>query len=283
LDISKFLRDDNSINVEMLELAVRLSVRFLDDVVSVSSYPTNDIARWSEENRPIGLGIMGLADYYLLRGVAYGSRQANEELAFILSFIRTIATEESITLGEERGVPKSCSVLPNPRRNITLLTIAPTGTISLIAGCNSGIEPFFSDLTKREDKTGEYEFDHTELSKLPWYRCSVSSNGAVEVTWQEHIETQATAQKFVDSGVSKTINFPNSTDKDTIYESFLYAWKLGVKGITVYRNGSRDIEVLKPKNIKKDMCPVCEKPLIHESGCSKCSDPDCGFSFCDVA
>lgn len=280
LDISKFLSYDNTIDMWLLETAVRHSIRFLDDVVSISSFPTKDIEDWARDNRPIGLGIMGLADYYMTRGIVYGSEKALEELSFILSFMKAIAEDESINLGEERGIPENCKVLPyNNRRNITLLSIAPTGTISLLADCNSGIEPFFSEITNRVDKTGSYDIDNG-LHNMDHFRCAVSSNGTREVTWEEHVNTQATAQKFIDSGVSKTINFPNHTHKDTISKSFMLAWESGCKGITIYRNGSRDVEVLKPKNMVKDLCPICNGKLIREAGCKHCSS--CEWSVCET-
>jgi ribonucleoside-diphosphate reductase alpha chain len=282
LDISKFLYDDNTINLELLELAVRLSVLFMDNVISKNSYPTKEITEWSENNHAIGLGIMGLADYYMKRGIAYGSEKALEELSFILGFIKNIAEDESISLGTSRGVPEACKNLPVPRRNVTLLSIAPTGTISLIAGCNSGIEPYFSDLIGRTDKTGTYEFDHSELAEKDYFRCAVSSNGATEVTWKEHIDTLSTCQKFIDAGVSKTINFPNRISRENIYDALVYSWKSGVKGITVYRNQSRKIEVLTPQEIKKNRCPVCKSALIKESNCTKCENPECNFSLCEV-
>lgn len=282
LDISKFLNDDRTIDLELLELAVENSVKFLDAVITENSFPTRETEAWAYKNRPIGLGIMGLADYYLKRGVAYGSPQALEELSFIVSFIYKIAEQTSIALGEVYGVPEECRLLPVPRRNITLLTIAPTGTISLLAGCNSSIEPFFSDITQRKDKTGSYIFDMTEEAMLPHFRCAVSSGVGKEVTWKEHIDTLAVAQTFVDSGVSKTINFPNRTRKETVYESFMRAWKTGtIKGMTIYRNGSRDVEVLSPQNLKKDLCPLCSSEVVTESGCKSCKN--CGWSLCEVA
>lgn len=282
LDISKFLNEDKSINLELLELAINLSINFLDLIVSESIYPTKDITKWAKNNRPVGLGIMGLADYYLIRGVSYGSPQALEELEFIMSFMYEIANIKSIELGQEKGVPNACKKLPQPRRNITVLSIAPTGTISLIAGCNSGIEPIFSEITVRNDKTGQYTFNNIS-SDADFFRCAVSANGAKEVTWEEHVNTQASAQKFVDSGVSKTINFPNYTHRETIYNAFILAWQLGCKGLTIYRNGSRRVEVLSPKNLKKDLCPECGSELIRESNCKHCTNTACGWSMCDVS
>jgi ribonucleoside-diphosphate reductase alpha chain len=281
LDISKFLDEDKTINLELFELAIELSVNFLDHVISESAYPTKDIETWVKDNRPVGLGIMGLADYYLMRKIAYGSDKALEELRFILNFMAITAENKSIELGELYGIPKACKKLPIRRRNITVLSIAPTGTISLIAGCNSGIEPIFSEITIRNDKTGSYEFNNIS-SDADYFRCAVSINGAKEVTWEEHVNTQSNAQMFIDSGVSKTINFPTNTHRETIYKAFMLAWKSKCKGLTVYRNHSRNIEVLSPKNLKKDLCPICESELLHIDGCKKCSNPDCSFSLCDV-
>lgn len=277
IDISKFINDENELDLGSLEICVRLVARFLDKVIDKNIYPTKDIEKWAKENRPIGIGIMGLADYYLQKEIPYGSKKALEELELILSFIKAIAEDESIIMGKELGIPLACKVLPIPRRNVTLLSIAPTGTISLLAGCNSGIEPIFSEITIRNDKTGIYHLKNISSDK-DYFRCAVSANGAKEVTWKEHIDTQATSQKFVDAAVSKTINFPNHTHRDTIYDSFIYAWKSGCKGLTVYRNGSRKVEVLSPKNLKKDKCPVCGEDLIYESGCKKCSK--CDFVVC---
>jgi len=269
LDLSKFLYK-KEIEWGKLEIAVRNAVRFLDAVVDISGFPTEGIDRWAKENRAIGLGIMGYADLCLMMEIAYGSQEALDVLSEILSYIYTIAEDESRNLGVEKGVPLQCAKLPLPRRNITLTTIAPTGTISLIAGCSSGIEPVFSEITVRNDKTGTYTFENS-LADKPYFRCAVSSNGAQEVTWEEHINTLATAQKHIDSGVSKTINFPTMTHRDTIGKAVIMAWKEGCKGLAVYRNGSRKQEVLTPKNIKKDKCPVCGNDLVMIDGKMKCT------------
>jgi ribonucleoside-diphosphate reductase alpha chain len=280
LDLSKFIREDK-IDLDLLEIATRLSVRFLDKVIDKNFFPTKDIENWAYKNRPIGIGIMGLADTFLDLNIAYGSKESIELTEFIINFIYKIAEDESIILGKELGIPDNCLVLPIPRRNITLLSIAPTGSIALIAGCSNSIEPIFSELTNRKDKTGEYFIEHPK-SNLPHFRCAVTTNGSIEVTWKEHLDIQNAAQRFVDSGVSKTINFPNHTHRDTIYNALIYAWKSPyIKGITVYRNGSRKIEVLSPKNLKKDKCPLCDEELIHESGCVHCSK--CEFSLCEIS
>ena len=269
IDLSKVLDENRQVDWDKLSIITRLSVDFLDTVVDKTTYPTEEIRQWSMANRPIGLGIMGYADYLLMRKIAYGSEQALSELEQIVSFIYRVALKESVHRGEVLGVPEMCQKLSQPRRNITLMTVAPTGTISIIAGCSSGIEPIFSEVTIRNDKTGTYTFE-SDLAKEPYFRCAVSADGTIEVTWEEHIKTLASAQKYVDSGVSKTINFPTHTHKETMGKAILMAWREGVKGLAMYRNGSRKVEVLTPKNLKKDKCPVCGNDLVTIDGKKKC-------------
>ena len=274
LDLSKFVTKSKETDVEKLEYATRLGVRFLDRVVDKSSYPTDEITKWAKENRAIGMGIMGFADFCLMKEIAYGSLQSLDELEILLSKIRNWSIDESEKLGKELGVPKQCKKLPVPRRNITVTTVAPTGTVSLISGCSSGIEPVFSEVVIRNDKTGTYVFED-KLADKPYFRCAVSANGAQEVTWEEHVRVLATAQKNVDSGVSKTINFPAMTHRDTIYKAVFMAWEMGCKGIAVYRNGSRKTEVLTPKNIKQDKCPNCDTALVMIANVKTC--PSCSW------
>lgn len=271
IDLSKFYCKEGNKGIDWLKLqyATRWGVRFLDAVIDKTSFPTKDIEQWATDNRAIGLGIMGYADLCLMQEIAYGSPEALELLSDVLRFISIVAENESIKMGKEYGVPKACENLPIPRRNVTLTTIAPTGTISLLAGCSSGIEPIFSEITIRNDKTGSYTFENN-LADKEYFRCAVSSNGAREVTWEEHIMTLATAQKYIDSGVSKTINFPTHTHRETIGKAVIMAWKEGCKGLAVYRNGSRQVEVLTPKNVKKDKCPVCGNDMVHVDGKHKC-------------
>lgn len=269
IDISKFVTKKD-IDWKRLEYAVRYGVRFLDAVVDKTSYPTPEIALWASENRAIGLGIMGYADACLIKEIPYGGEEALHLLRDILGFISYFAEYESVKMGKEIGVPKACENLPVPRRNVTLTTIAPTGTISLIAGCSSGIEPIFSEITVRNDKTGTYTFENN-LADKSYFRCAVSTNGAQEVTWEEHIETLATAQQFIDSGVSKTINFPTHTHRETIGKAVIKAWKEGCKGLAVYRNGSRKEEVLSPKNVQRDKCPVCGNDMVEIDGKKRCT------------
>lgn len=280
LDLSKFFRK-GEFDWKLFEKGIRYGVKFLDSIIDVNQFPTPEI----EENvmgfRQIGLGLMGLADYYLVREIPYGSDEALGALDEIGEFLYKISYDESERLGREKGVPEHCKNLPTPRRNITVLTIAPTGTTSIIAGCNNGIEPFFSEITQRKDKTGEYTLN-LEGSEKEYFKCAVPMDGdkSREVTWKEHVDTQAVIQKWIDSGVSKTCNVPQMTPKETVGNIFMYAWKADCKGITVYRNGSRKEEVLTPKNISKNLCPSCESDTRKEDGCLKCMS--CEWSLCSI-
>jgi len=269
IDLSKFLDKSNEFEWNKFEVAIRYAMRFLDAVVDRGQFPTPDITEWARTHRAVGLGIMGYADVLLMKEIAYGSPEAIKLLEDILLVMDTVSVDESEKMGREFGVPEKCQNLPSPRRNITTNTIAPTGTISLIAGCSSGIEPIFSEITVRNDKTGTYTFEN-DLAEKPYFRCAVSSNGAQEVTWQEHVETLAASQKYIQSGVSKTVNFPNNTKRETIANAVMMAWQKGCKGIAVYRNGSRKVEVLTPKNIQKELCPVCGKSMVEINGEKRC-------------
>lgn len=269
IDLSKFLDEKKNFDWDKFEVTIRLGMRFLDSVIDRGVFPTEDIDRWAKENRAVGLGIMGYADLLLMKEIAYGSQEALDILEEILAFMEKVSIDESEKMGREYGVPLECQKLPEPRRNITTNTVAPTGTISLIAGCSSGIEPIFSEITVRNDKTGTYTFEN-DLSEKPYFRCAVSSNGTREVTWEEHIETLAATQRHIQSGVSKTINFPNNAKRESIANAVMMAWQKGCKGVAVYRNGSRKVEVLSPKNIQKDKCPVCGKDMVEINGEKRC-------------
>ncbi len=269
IDFSKFLTSEGEIDFELLDIASRYTVRFLDSVLDKNSFPTEDSRIWAERNRAIGVGGMGYADLLLMMKIPYGSQEALDVLESIMKVMEFATEDESIKLGQEKGIPEECKKLPVPRRNIVLRTFAPTGTCSILAGCSNSLEPIFSEVTVRNDKTGTYTLVNN-LAEQPYFRCAVSANGAQEVTVEEHIKTLALAQKYIDSGVSKTINAPTTIKRDAIAKAIFMAWQEGCKGITLYRNGSRKKEVLTPKNIKKGKCPVCGSDLIEINGKMKC-------------
>jgi len=245
IDVSKFYdKDTNTIDWKELKKAIHVSFQFLDDVIDVNKFPTKDFSIWAKQNRPVGLGIMGWSDLLLKLKYTYGAPKSlvlAEELA---EFFEKEAHKKSVALAKEKGTPKCCKYDElEHRRNVTTISIAPTGSISLLAGCSSSIEPIYSPIIYRYDNTGQYEFSHPDANKSH-FRCALSKDGEKEVHWKEHIKMQAAFQLHCDSAISKTINMSNSATMKEVSEAYMLAWKSGCKGITVYRDGSKSTQVL---------------------------------------
>lgn len=263
---------------------VQFSVRFLDKVLDKSEWPMPEIARWVEENRPIGLGIMGLADLFLMYGVEYGGPVSIEITRKIMETLLKTAYNESARLAEELGVPKRLQEMLYPRRNVTLVSVAPTGSIATIAGCSHGIEPIFAPSVKRVDESGVYDIS-SEASDKFFFRSAINDDPEKVVTWKQHIDIQAAVQEFTDSGVSKTINLPNDATREDVAQAILYAWRMGCKGITVYRDGSRDKQVLNVKtklDFEDGPVTVEERPRVLESRTVKLANGDKGNVYITV-
>ena len=256
------------IDWKKLHETIQIGVRFLDSVISVNNYPIQEIEEMTLKTRQIGLGIMGFADLCIKLHTRYGSDESIQLAKDIMTYIYTTANETSIELGKERRVAPAFKEYPLPgteRRNSTLTTIAPTGTLSLIADCSSGCEPNFAFNYTKECLEGE-KLDMVPSVMREWFKKKgtdllpdffVTTN---DITIEEHIKIQAAFQnKGVDSGVSKTINAPNDTDRSEISDAFFKAWKMGCKGITFYRDGSREIQALYAE--KKKMDTTKEDPL----------------------
>lgn len=263
------------INWERLSQVIRLSVRFLDDVIDVNQYPLPIIDEVVKGNRKIGLGVMGFADMLILLQTSYATEDAVEYAEKVMKFIQTEARIESQRLAEERGT------FPNYEgsiydgvmklRNATLTTIAPTGTISLICGASSGVEPLFAVAYTKTVLDGtalvevnplfeafaqEYGFYSPELMQKIAERGTVLGlqevpnwvqevfTTAQEIAPEWHIRIQAAFQKYTDNAVSKTINFANAATREDIAEAYRLADELNCKGLTVYRDGSREEQVL---------------------------------------
>jgi ribonucleoside-diphosphate reductase alpha chain len=243
INISHELFIDNGVfDFGELYWATRRIARFLDNVGTINRFPNELFESWYRDHRPIGIGIMGYADALLEMGIAYGSDDSLDFLEEIGATIAIAADEESGELGQERGIPAHCREFN--RRNVTLTTVAPTGSIAFLAGCSHGIEPVFSPSFTRTDERGEvYAFDHAMADK-PHFRSSINSDPDKMPTWKEHVDVQAAAQNNIDSGVSKTINLPNSASIVDVKNAMKYAWQSGCKGITIYRDGSRDEQIL---------------------------------------
>jgi len=230
---------------------IAVAVRFLDDVIDVNRYPLPEIEAMSKGNRRIGLGVMGWADLLILRGLKYDSAPALAFAEKLAGFLRAEAEAASRALAKERGN------FPNIRRsvfkgrkmrNATVFTIAPTGTISRIAGCSSSIEPVFAfEFTSHiidseiKDLHPIYEAwkEKNPGKKHPEYFVT-----AHDIAPEGHLRMQAAFQKHVDNSVSKTINLPHTATLKDVEKAYLQAYDLGTKGITIYRDGSREDQVL---------------------------------------
>jgi ribonucleoside-diphosphate reductase alpha chain len=287
INVGLFARD-GEIDWEGVRRAVRLCTHFLDNVIDANKYPLVEITDLAQRIRRIGLGVMGWADLLIRLGIPYNSTEAIELARKLMRFIDEEAKVESERLAEERGVlpeweksiwgpDATCArdaegnrVRPMRRlRNCNLTTVAPTGTISIIAGCSSGIEPLFAVAFMRNQagvlmpdvneafvsvaqREGWYSDDlmrriaedgHTHFDEVPekWQRVFVPAH---DVTPEWHIRTQAAFQDFTDSAISKTCNFPNEATEDDVRQIYELAYQLGAKGVTVYRDGSREMQVL---------------------------------------
>ena len=272
INLVNMISEQKLINWKKLESTIRAAIWFLDDVVTINKYPLKEIEEKTKLTRKIGLGIMGFHDALIKMGIPYDDIEAIKAAENIMMTIQDIAMEESNNLTQYRDAVITRD--GKSMRNTTVTTIAPTGSISILANSvSSGIEPVFSWVYTRKDTTGERLIIHPlfkdALTKIysentPEYTKIIQIvkkygtiqntelpqefkklfKSALDISPESHVKMQATFQKHVDNAVSKTINLPPSATKEDIKKVILLAWKLGCKGLTIYRNGSREEEVL---------------------------------------
>ncbi|GAI45400.1 unnamed protein product, partial [marine sediment metagenome] len=253
------------------------AARFLDNVIDVNKFPLPQIEEMTKKSRKIGLGVMGFADMLIELGIPYDSEEALKVAEEVMADIQREAAEASMKLAQERGVFPAFegSTYDRPDgikvRNATRTTIAPTGTLSIIAGCSSGIEPLFALSYIRNI------LDGAQLVEVnPYFEEVAKSEGfysdelmqqlaagahlrdidgvpdkikrlfvtAHEITPEWHVRMQAAFQKSTHNAVSKTVNFPQEATREDIAEVYMTAYEQGLKGITIYRDRSREAQVL---------------------------------------
>lgn len=288
INLARFVAEADGVrgvDWDRLRQTVHLSVRFLDNVIDASEYPLERISQTVRRNRKIGLGIMGWADLLYQLRLPYDSRRATSLAEKLMDFIQKESRSASKALAAERAPfpAYETSVFKKqnlgPYRNATTTTIAPTGTLSIIAGCSSGIEPLFALCFVRQVMDGEKLAEansffvqalheagcHSEklmqevvekgsiqqMDFLPEELRSVFVT-AMDIEPQWHLKMQAAFQKYTDNAVSKTVNLPNSATQEDIYKIYWMAYEEGCKGVTVYRDGCKSVQVLCTGDGKKE-------------------------------
>jgi ribonucleoside-diphosphate reductase alpha chain len=302
INLAKMI-NSNRIDWQKLKNCIRWGIRFLDDVIEVNKFPLPQVKKITFANRKIGLGVMGFADMLIRLGIPYNSKEAVSFSEKLMRFIHTESLNASEELAKERGVfpnfEKSIYVNHNLRlRNATVNTIAPTGTISIIAGCSSGIEPLFAVSFVRNVLSGTQLFEINPLfeevaKKRGIYAkeilAKIAQHGSLkeigeipkdikrifvttfDVTPEQHLRIQAAFQRYTDNSVSKTINLPGDATVEDVRNIYLRAHRLRCKGITIYRYGSKPQQVLS-FNHRKSKKPVALGDLItaeseYSGGC----------------
>jgi len=275
INVLQMVGEDKKIDYVKLGETVKIAVRFLDNVIDLNKYPLPQIDKMTKSNRKIGLGVMGFADALIRMGVPYNTPEAISISEDMMGFIQEKGREESTSLAKERGVfPNYVGSIYDggpDLRNATITTIAPTGTLSMIAGCSSGVEPLFSLVYEKNVLDGrkfleihpdflktakEEGFYSEELMKVVMKKGSITEIQEIpqkirdlfvtthDIDPKTHINIQAAFQKYIDNAVSKTINFCNSATKADVEEAYIMAYDTGCKGLTVYRDGSRGNQVM---------------------------------------
>jgi ribonucleoside-diphosphate reductase alpha chain len=312
VNLSRFARGA-AIAWDALGACVRDGVRFLDDVLEVNGWPLPQIAEISHRNRKIGLGVMGWADLLVALGIPYDAPAALTLAEEVMAFVKQEAHATSEALARERGPFPGWATsalahrgLP-ARRHATVTTIAPTGTLALIAGCSSGIEPLYAVAwTRRALDDAELKGEHPLLAPSlaaagapPGALAAIRATGrargtagvpepvarlfatAHDVTPEAHVRMQAAFQRHTDNGVSKTVNLARDATREDVAAAYRLAFELGCKGITVYRDGSREKQVLRGGTVTNgERCPQCGAPVSRSGGCATCAG--CGWASCET-
>lgn len=292
IDLNKFVKKTgkrSEFDLERLKKTVWSAVHFLDNVIDMNKYPLQQIEEMAKGNRRIGLGIMGWADLLVSLEIPYNSKKALSLADEIMGFIERESHNASVAIAKKRGTFPNFkdSLFNHPGgerlRNCAVTTIAPTGSIGIIAGCSQGIEPKFALAYVRKSRIGKGENEWVELIEVDkqfeaiakrekfyseklmenvaekgsvmhvegvpdkWKKIFVTAH---DLYFEDHVKMQAIFQKHIDNAVSKTINLPNSATVDDVKNAYLMSWDTGCKGITIYRDGSKSVQVLNVSDSK---------------------------------
>jgi ribonucleoside-diphosphate reductase alpha chain len=311
INIARFSRS-GSVDYDRLAIVVAHAVHFLDNALDANVYPVEAVRHVTLGNRKIGLGIMGFADLLVDLRIPYASDGAVSLAEELMSFIQQHAKTASANLARSRspfptfGKSRFAASSTAPLRNACVTSIAPTGTISLLADCSSGIEPFFALSYRREVIGSTKTIDvHPSLVRLlstelrddlkpvlqrvratgrldstlvpPQFADLFATAHEISPEW--HVRMQATFQRHTDTAVSKTINLRNEVSPEVIAAAYQLAFETGCKGVTVFRDGCKTRQVLR-SGLGSGSCPECGEPLVMQGGCQTCAS--CGYSVCTI-
>jgi ribonucleoside-diphosphate reductase alpha chain len=321
INLSRMLQTTNGkmeIDYPKLARTVKTAIRFLDNVIDINKFPLKEIEAMTKKSRKVGLGVMGFADMLIQLGIPYNSEKALEVAKKVMADISKAATEASKELAQERGEFPAFkgSIYDSPSsfkvRNATRTTIAPTGTLSIIAGCSGGIEPLFALSYTRNILDGAHlvEVDHYfeeaakkggfyseeliqklaagtslhEIDDIPdnIRRVFVTAH---DISPEWHVRMQAAFQESTNNAVSKTVNFPHEATKEDVAKVYRMAFELGLKGITIYRDGSREAQPMSTTRIEKKETEVAITPRKRAkvtSGATERVTTGCGYIYVTV-
>lgn len=328
VNLAEFVTKDKKVDYEELRKSCRIATHFMDNVIDMNNLPLPEIEEMTRSNRKIGIGVMGWADMLFQMKIPYNSeeaiRLAEEVMKFVDDEIRKASEELAAKRGPFPNIQKSIYKDKAPIRNAARTTIAPTGTISMIADCSSGIEPLFSISYVKRVMGGQelvYTNEHfvkalkdagiysDEIIQKVTNKASIQDVEdipeelrkvfvtAFDISPEWHVKMQAAFQKYTNNAVSKTVNFPNDATTADVEKVYLLAYDTGCKGVTVYRDGSREGQILNVKasakedkkedaakkessSEKEKNCPECKTLMVFKEGCATC--PSCGWSKCSL-
>lgn len=311
INLKKFVKD-GEIQWDRLRQVIRLMVRMLDNVIDCLEFPVKRMNKTYWRTRRIGLGVMGFADMLCLLETGYNTKAGRDIAEKVMDFLQRESWKMSEELAETKGSfpnwkeSEFCQV-GTKVRNAAITNVAPTGTTALVCDVNGGIEPFFAMGFKRKVKDAQLYYLNEILMKtlkeegleadsaiidaikergtiqgIPEIPQNIKKTfvTALDIAPIDHLKMQAVFQKYCDNSISKTINFPENGTKEEIRDIFFAAWKSGIKGMTVYRNNCRKVQVLTLDAKKKAKCFQCkaEIPMRDSNECFRCTE--CNTNFC---